>query len=382
MRKKFQMFQMFQMFLWGVLCCSTAVLAEESLIQKTLQPFIDSGAMPGVVSIFSDAGKLQIDCVGWADVENKVPISEKNIFWIASMTKGITAAAILTLVDEGKLSLDDPVEKYLPEFQYVRVGVKNDDGTLTLRTPKSKMTLRQTLSHTAGFPFILPQQKQFGIDVFSMRHQASIAASQPLLSDPGTQYQYSNVGINVAAAVMEVVTGKTLSENLQERIFDPLGMTETTFHPTPEQIARLVKCYNIKTGKCILTNVPYLQKPYNSPHRHAEAGGGLFSTPLDVLKFYQMIAAKGVFQGKRILSENAVETLSKKQTPKGIPNAYSLGMEINGDWFGHGGALQTDTRANFKTNQVLLYFVQIEGIWNPPCHAAWILAAQKTVELR
>lgn len=368
----------FLAFLLVLLCCASA-FAEDSAVKKAIQPFIDSGAMPGVVSILSSDGRLQIDCMGWANVEKQVPISENSFFWIASMTKGITAAAFVMLVDEGKVSLEDPVEKYLPEFRNVRAGVKNEDGSVTLRAPKSKMTLRQVLSHTAGFTFITPQMQQFGIDVFSMRHLASTAVNVPLLCEPGTEFHYSNVGIDVAAAVMEVVTGKSLEENLQERIFDPLGMTETTFHPTPEQLSRLVSCYAIQTGKCVPAQTPFLQTPYDAPSRCAEAGGGLFSTPLDVMKFYRMLASRGVFDGKRILSENAFEIFTKKQTPDSVSEPYALGMWIRDSWLGHGGALGTDAKANFLTNQVWLFFVQIEG--TAPCKDAWLKAAGETPAL-
>jgi len=324
-------------------------------------PFIQNGSVPGLVSIISDGGKLQIDCVGWADVENRVPMTENSLMWIASQTKGVTGVAFMTLVDQGKVALDDPVSKYLPEFADVKVGVKNEDGTMTLRAPARPMTLRHVLTHTAGFPFLTPQMSQFGIDVFPMRQLASTAASQPLNSDPGTEYKYSNVGIDVAAAVIEVVSGKPFAVYLQETIFDPLGMTDTTFYPTPDQLKRLAKCYRLENGKCVEVPVPFLQRPYDSVSRFPEGGGGLFSTPVDFMKFYQMLAANGVGNGKRILSEEAMRILRTKQTPEGVPNGYSLGLNTNGDWFGHGGALQTNSMANAVTNQAWGFFVQVQG---------------------
>ena len=368
----------FLIFVFFVLA-SVILHAGEPAVRDALQPFVDSVEIPGVVSILWDGGEMKIDCVGWADVEKKEPISEKNVFWIASMTKAFTGAAIMMLVDEGKLSLDDPVEKYLPEFKNVRVAVPNEDGTVTLRAPKVKMTVRHTLCHSAGFSFLTPQQEQFGIDVFPMRPFASTAASIPLLADPEEQYRYSNVGINVASAVLEVVSGMTVEEFFQTRIFDPLGMTDTTFYPTKDQIARMAKCYRVGDGKkCEPGNVPYVKAPFDSPRRFAEAGGGLFSTPEDVMKFYRMLAANGIWEGKRLLSENAMKTLGTKQTPDSIPNAYSLGMTIDGDWIGHGGALQTDAKANPKTNQAWAYFVQLQG--RSSCRGNWNRAAAKILK--
>ncbi len=304
-----------------------------------------------------------------------------KMFWIASMSKQITASGILILVDEGRLSLDDPVEKYLPEFKNVRVGEKNEDGTVLLRAPKSPMTIRQVLSHTAGWPFLTPTMQQFGIDALPARLLASTAVQVPLLSDPGTRYQYSNVGIDIASAVIEVVTGQPFEKFLQQRLFDPLEMTDTTFWPSDEQIQRLAKPYNISSGKCVPEKGSQFSKypVCDRVHRFAEGGGGLYSTPRDIIKFFQMIANKGEWNGKRILSEKAVETFATKQTGDLVSNQYSLGMRIEGDWFGHDGAWQTEGMANYKTGQARLYFVQLTGTWNPPFKAAWLKTSTETL---
>ena len=140
------------LFLVFVFFCSSLLLGADSPQKQAIQKFVDSGEIPGAIGMIWKDGNLQIDCVGWADVENKVPMTEKNIFWIASMTKALTGTAVMMLVDEGKLSLDDPVDKYLPEFQHVKVGVKNEDGTITLRAPKSRMTVRQVTYGRIRFP--------------------------------------------------------------------------------------------------------------------------------------------------------------------------------------------------------------------------------------
>ncbi len=359
------------LILWLV----TASLHAESPIGAALETFVQSEKLPGAVSIAAAPdGTLTIDCVGWADVEKKVPMRPDTMFWIASMSKGMTCAALLTLVDEGKLSLDDPVEKFLPEFASVKVGVPNEDGTVTLRAPKTKMTIRNVLSHTAGFPFITPQMQQFGIDVFSMRHQASVAASQPLLSDPGTKFQYSNVGINIGAAVIEVVSGKPYAEFMQERIFDPLGMKDATFWPNEEQMSRMVTHYQVSDTDSPkkLEHRPFLQEPYSDRNkRFAEGGGGIFCTPQDTIKFYQMIANRGVWNGKRILSEASIEELGKKQTGENVQNSYSLGMNVHDDWIEHGGALQTDGCACPKLGWSCIYFVQLSGNLKPSATDAW-----------
>ena len=380
-RKTVFVLNLFWAFLFCFVLCPLAL--GQSAVRRALEPFIDRGELPGVVSVLANSdGTLSIESVGWADIEKKTPMTPDKMFWIASMSKQITAAGILILVDEGKLSLDDPVEKYLPEFQNVRVGVKNDDGTVLLRKPTSAMTIRQVLSHTAGWPFLTPTMQQFGIDSLPARLLASTAVQVPLLSDPGTKYQYSNVGIDIASAVIEVVSGLPFEQFLQKRIFDPLEMSDTTFWPSEEQLERMAKPYDISSGKCVLeTRSQFTKRPFNDRvHRFAEGGGGLFSTPLDVIKFFQMIANKGEYKGIRILSEQAVETFASKQTGDQVPDNYSLGMRIEGDWFGHNGAWQTDGMANYKTRQARLYFVQITGIWSPPAKAAWGKAVEEDIK--
>ena len=346
---------------------STAFLCAEEGVAESVQKFVDAGTLPGIVSVTADKdGKLTIESAGWANIEKQIPMSEDSIFWIASQSKGITAAALLMLVDEGKVDLDAPVEAYLPEFKNIRVEEAGENGINTLRPPKTKPTLRQMMCHTGGLRFITPQMTEFGIDVFPMRQLASTLVQVNLFTDPGMQFSYSNLGIDVCAAVIEVVSGMTFEDFLQKRLFDPLTMTETSFWLTEDQLQRLAQSYSIIDGKPVATQISQLAYPLTDRiHRHAEGGGGLFSTPRDIIKFYQMLAARGIFNGRRILSEKAIEILSTKQTPEGVSEPYSQGMWTDGIWIWHGGAYGTEGRANIKTGEARVYMVQLSSSPDP-----------------
>ena len=194
----------------------------------------------------------------------------------------------------------------------------------------------------------------------------------PLFADPGTQFSYSNLGIDVGAAIIEAVTGFPFEEFLKKRIFDPLQMYDTSFWLTDEKNAPLVTPYKVLDDRCIPDTTNNLAYPFTDrQHRFAEGGGGLFSTPRDIIKFYQMIAGKGQYRGKRILSEEAVQTMATKQTPNGIDDPYSVGMWTDGEWIWHGGALGTEGRANIKTGEARIYMVQLTSSVDPKIKEAW-----------
>lgn len=338
---------------------------DTSKIRNALAPFAEEGKIPGIVSVVWKDGTEWTDCVGFADLASRRPMTPNTLFWIASQTKAIGAVTFLTLLDEKRVSLDDLVENYLPEFATVRVK----EGTST-REPKSKMTLRQLLSHTSGLPFF----PEMPIDGRPVRLLASIGAKTPLESDPGTQYRYSNWGIDVAMAVLEVVTGQPFEKIMKERVLNPLDMRDTTFFPNDEQMARLATSYRFDNGKPIAITVDQLQFPYSLHTRYTEAGGGLFATPVDLLKFYAMLANGGTgINGKRILSPETFAELTRKQTPPGVSANYSFGLSVVGSTVSHGGAYQTWGEANGSEKSVRLYLVQYSGgnADTAACRKAW-----------
>lgn len=313
-------------------------------IASALQPFVDRGALAGAVTLVADGDKvLSVDCVGFSDVASRTPMRPDALFWIASQTKPITVAALMVLVDENKVALDDPIAKYLPEFHDLRVVAEKNDDHVLLKTPKRPVTVRDILSHTSGMPFASAVE-QPTLDALPLRTAARSYAVTPLQTEPGTKYAYSNAGINTAGRIIEVVSGKPYEVFLQERILDPLGMTDTTFRPGREQIARLAKSYKPNSEKTLLeeTTVDQLTYPLDDPHRQPMPAGGLFSTANDVARFCQMILNGGTFRGKRILSESSVRLMTTKQTPEPLRDGYGLGWSTDGRTFGHGGAFATN----------------------------------------
>lgn len=353
-------------------------------IAEAMQPFIDRGEIPGIVSILATKDKIvQIDSLGWADREKQIPIRPDQVFWIASASKIFTAAAVMMLVDEGKIHLDDPVEKYLPCFQKIKVGVPQEDGSILLRAPKRKTTVRHLLSHVAGWYFVTEFTDTFGIDSMPPVMAAFHFSQTPLHSDPGDVYHYSENGIVTAGAIIEVVSGMPYHEFMQKRIFDPLGMRETTFWPSSEvQENCWIKSYTLDHGKrttLTQTKIGLLSYPLEDRcHRYPEPGAGIFSTAFDMTKFFQMLAARGVYSAEspeefgpgngmdpadpataqtRLLSEAAVDEISRKQTADSIEMTYGLGAFIDGEWFGHGGAHGNDSQVT-RDGLVRLYVIQ------------------------
>jgi CubicO group peptidase (beta-lactamase class C family) len=330
---------------------------------KVLQPFVDSHSLAGAVVLVADRDKiLDLEAVGYADVKAGQPMLVNMLFWIASMSKPITAAALMILVDEGKVKLDDPVEKYLPEFHNQWLSAYKDNDTQLLRRPKRPITVRDVLSHTSGLPFASAMEHPT-LDGLPLRVAVNSYAMTPLQTEPGTHYQYSNAGINTGGRIIEVVSKMPYEDFLQKRLFDPLGMKDTTFWPTDEQLKRLAKSYSANKTKdgLVETTIGQLSYPLNDRKRQPMPAGGLFSTAGDVGRFCQMVLGGGVFEGKRILSEEAVREMTRKQTGPKINVGYGLGWSTGGGNFGHGGAFATNMNVDSKRGLITVWMVQQAG---------------------
>ncbi|MBR4752111.1 MAG: beta-lactamase family protein [Thermoguttaceae bacterium] len=340
--------------------------AGETNFTESWTQFVEDGSMPGAVLIVATPKEIvSTECVGWADVESKTPMKDDSMFWIASNTKAVVAVAVMICVEEGLLDLDEPVENYLPELKNLTVERKQEDGTIVLFPEKSKVTLRQALSHTAGFRFLTRFQERYGIDALPVQRLMTVVGMTPLIDDPGARYSYSNLGIDVGQAAVEAVSGMTFEEFLQKRVFDPLEMEDTTFYPNKEQLDRMATPYCWDGDSQLLKAMRFQQMPSmddGSP-RFAEGGGGLFSSARDYIKFYQMLGGKGVgANGKRILSEKSVETMSTKQTGDSVETLYGFGLVVNDSWFGHGGAYGTQGVAYRDGSVVAVYMVAVGGL--------------------
>ncbi len=355
-----------------IVSCSHVTLpppANSTHVGKALEKYIASGELPHAISILYDNGVEEVTCAGWADVDAKRPITLDDPYMQCSQTKGFCGVTVAMLVEEGRLSLDDPVSKYLPEFETLWVQTAAEGDTRTLTKAKNTLTVRMVINHTGGFPFEVPA-KQHNIPGggwsggMPIRSVAATAASQPLLFEPGTKEAYSNTGIDIAAAVVEAVTGQKWDAFLQERVLDPLGMTETRFKPTDAQLAHQVELYTVHEGKPATWHEfnGWEQRPYNDDHVFPSAGAGLWTTARDQIKFYKMLMNLGVGDnGVRILKEETVRNLlATNSRPEGL-GSYSMGLAVAGEWFGHGGAWGTNCMVNPSRKRLKLWVVQLEG---------------------
>ncbi len=370
---------------------AATVDSKTTFTRDALQKYVDSGELPGAISILYNNGVQETACVGYADVAKKRPIKLDDPYMQCSQTKGFCGVTIAILVEEGKLNLDDPVSKYLPEFRTLWVKTSESNGVRTLTKAKNTLTVRMVMNHTGGFPFEIPA-KQGNIKGGGwsggapLRQTAAIAAACPLLFEPGTKVQYSNTGIDIGAAVIEVVTGERWENFLKARVLDPLGMKDTWFWPTDAQLAHQVEMYTCQKDAPAKyqREASMQQRPYNDSHVFASAGAGLWTTANDQLKFYKMLMNLGVGDnGVRILKEETVKSILATSTrPANLsdPN-YSLGLRApiadnENEWFGHGGAWGTNCMVNWHKKQLKLWAVQLTG--GPrPWDAARAAAADK-----
>jgi methyl acetate hydrolase len=359
-----------------VLGCSTVGNKPEgsgtTFAKDALAPFIESGQLPGAINVFYKDGLEEITCVGYADVAAKRPITMNDVYMQCSQTKGFCGVTIAMLIEEGKIALDDSVAKYLPEFKELWVLESTTDSVKTLVKAKNALTIRMVMNHTGGFPFeISAKQGNIKGGGWSggapLRQTAAIAAASPLLFEPGTKELYSNTGIDIGAAIVEVVTDMRWEDFLKERVFDPLGMTSSSFWPTDKQLETQVEMYDCvedAPAKYRLQS-DWQQRPYNDAHVFPSAGGGLWTTANDQLKFYKMLMNLGLGEnGVRILKEETVkELLAKSTRPKGM-GGYSLGLtapeeDTEDSWFGHGGAWGTNCMVNWHRKELKLWAVQL-----------------------
>jgi CubicO group peptidase (beta-lactamase class C family) len=351
-----------------VLGLAPARAAEPSeKISAALQPFVDSHSLAGAVTLVASSNNiLAVNCAGYSDVGAKKAMQPDSMFWIASQSKSMTAAAFMMLVDEGKVYVDDPVEKYLPEFKGQMLIAEHNGEKTVLVKPSHPIVIREVLSHTSGLPFS-SRVEEPTLDGLPLREAVMSYALSPLQFEPGTKYQYANAGINTAARIIEVVSGMPYEDFMRERLFKPLGMKDTTFWPTEKQVRRIAKSYKPNEAKTDLEEIKISQLHYPlSDHtvRFPMPAGGLFSTAQDVGKFCQMILNGGELDGKRYLSENAVKMMTSKQTGDAVKDSYGFGWAVGPDWTGHGGAESTNMEIDRKHGLIFIYMVQHAGFPN------------------
>jgi CubicO group peptidase (beta-lactamase class C family) len=332
-------------------------------IDSAMQAFVDQQKISGAVTLVADDHHIiHLSAVGRRDLERNLPMRTDTIFWVASMTKLMTSAAIMMLSDEGKLSIDDPVAKFIPEFA-------------ALRTPSGKpanLTLRHLLAHTSGLSDV-PKDK-----LHEPRDLAQLMPyflNLPMKFEPGTRWDYCQSGINTLGRIIEIVSGESYENFMRERLFVPLGMKEATFYPTPDQISRLAVSYISKDSRLEPTTIKLLPGPIGDRNHYPAANGGLFCTAQDYLRFAQMLLNHGSLDGKQYLRPETVKQMTSNQTgdlpsvgfipgsawgltfgivqkPTGITEMLSPGT------FGHGGAYGTQVWIDPIKNRIYMLLIQ------------------------
>jgi len=375
------------------------VFGQEATAQKSvaavLQPYVDDHTLAGAVVLWADKERvLGLDAVGYADIAKGIPMKTDELFWIASMSKPMTASALLMLVDEGKVSLSDPVEKYLPEFHGQWLAVEQDAQHELLKQPSRPITVEDVLSHTSGLPFA--SRVEHKRDTFPLSVAALSYALTPLTFEPGSKYDYSNAGINTAGRIIEVVSGQRYEEFMNRRLFRPLGMRDTTLRPTKSQLKRLAKSYKPNASKDGLeeTTIDQLTYPLDDRKRYPSPAGGYFSSARDLSIFCRMLLNGGLYEGKRYLSEAAIQEMTSAHTGELLGkngNGYGLGWSVSGrprngadrqhtGAFGHGGAYSTDMQIDVEHQFITIFLVQHAGY--PGKEGGKILPAFRKAALR
>jgi len=351
----------------GVLCLSVSSIlfarepdsAKLATIHSAMEQAISAKQAAGIVTLVMKDGKIvHLDAAGMADIGAGKPMTNDTMFWIASMTKSINATAIMTAVEAGLLSLDEPASKWLPELGQVKLA----DGS----APKQPITLRLLLSHTAGIAFP-PRKADDG--AVSLKQYVQRLVKAPLAFEPGTSYEYG-FGPTVAGRILEIVSGMSYDAYLQKHIFDPLGMKDTQFNPDDAHRARIAQTYKLDedTHELVVSYNPFFTSSA-AAKRMIEPAGGLFSTATDMGRFYAMVANGGELDGVRILSAASVKEMSTPVSTAGKPITYALGWQCTTSQnpgmsplgigsFGHGGAFATNGWIDPVNHLATVFMVQ------------------------
>ena len=332
----------------------TAGMSSERLerISKAVQQSIDDKRLAGAVTLVARHGHVVwFKAQGMSDREAAKPMRPDSIFRICSMSKPITSTAVMMLYEEGKFLLDDPISKYLPEFKDPKVLVKPANGPSYTIPATHEITIRDLLRHTSGLTYnwnedLGPLYEKANVAAGLMPYDGTIGdsvkrlAPLPLLFNPGERFEYS-LSLDVLGRLVEVVSGKPFDEFLRTRIFEPLGMKDTSFFPPDNKLDRLTTAYTYYDGKGLnrFPDTPITEGtfsysadyPSKGPKKLFSGGAGLTSTAEDYARFCQMMLNGGKWGNTRFLSRKTVELMTHDQLGKiGPDQAFGLGFGVVG----------------------------------------------------
>lgn len=334
-------------------------------LDETFTKIVADKKLSGAVVLVARKGKIgYLHTFGMADVEANKPMKDDTIFRIASMTKPVTSVAVMMLVDEGKIALDDPVSKFIPEFKNQKVmvpGKSDKDDDFSLVAAEREVTIKDLLTHTSGlvYPFLgAPKQLvalytkaniNYGIgngDGLKLAENIKRLAELPLAHQPGEKFTYG-LSTDTLGRVVEVASGKELDEFFRERIFKPLGMKDTSFSPEKEKRDRIAVLYKVDKDKK-LTPTGKGDFTVEPDSVYLSGGARLFSTAGDYARFLQMLLNGGELNGVRLLKPETV----KQMTQNHIGNK-AMFTPAHGDGFGLGFGIVTTPAAHDKTHTSL-----------------------------
>jgi CubicO group peptidase (beta-lactamase class C family) len=344
-----------------------------------LQELQEKQEFAGAVTMVVGPNRIiALEAFGLADIASGRPMRKDSVFWIASMTKPITAMGVLMLVEEGKVGLDEPVEKYLPSFK----GQKVATPTGPVPAPRP-VTVRDLLTHTSGLSAASLTAANQPVDTIPLAAMVDHSGRTPLISAPGAKWAYSNTGINALGRIIEVVSGQPYADFVQKRFFDPLDMNSTSFWPDITLQASLAMPYRKDkvTGELIAAGNSRFSNPLENRARTALPAGGLFSTANDLAQLYQMILRGGELDGHRFLRPETLKLMTANQlgempkvsfaegmrmglgfhvvgTPIGVTESLSPGS------FGHGGAYGTQAWIDPVRRQAYVLLIQRTDLAN------------------
>lgn len=333
-----------------------AAAQTQSVTAEALQPFVDRGEIAGAVVLIADrTAPLEFDAVGYADLNAKRQMPKDAVFWLASTYKPFVGTAVMMMVEEGRIDLDAPVANYLPGFHPpLRPG-----NAETARPASRPVTVRMLLSHSGGINPNSPPQRE-GPPPPTLAELAASYAEGPLLFEPGTRFSYSNASVDTAARVVEVVSGMPFDRFLRNRLFEPLGMTETSFCLPEARRKRLPTAYYLPDGGTELAPAPttFFEYALHDECEDSRAVTTIFSTATDLARFAQMLLLGGTLDGRRYLTRASIDEMTRNQLsdevqrtvpgsgpPDYISYGLGWGVSLDGSYF-HPGVAMTDIRVD------------------------------------
>jgi CubicO group peptidase (beta-lactamase class C family) len=323
-------------------------------IAPAMTQLLEGGKFAGISVTVARDGKIAYQReFGYADLETKTPLKPDAIYRIYSMSKPITGVAVMMLVEEGRIVLDDPVSKYIPCYKDLQVFASETPGGMTSVKAEREMTIRDLLRHTSGLTY--GGTSNAVARAYSAEHvmdpdrtlaeSAEAVCRVPLLYQPGTKWEYS-ISMDVLGRIVEVASGMPFDQYLQTRVFGPLKMVDTGFSLPDAKLPRLASLYNWSAGKGLVVSPPArsVDRYRGGQVKLFSGGGGLVSTAADYLRFATMLARGGELDGVRILSPRTVALMTMNQLPKGVEPAW-WGGKNGGNGYGFTMSVTTDVAA-------------------------------------